>query len=61
MLIGYFQKNKERLSKKILVKGTKIFLEKKKTKSANLFVSDIEIFLKRSVNIFVNEDDKNKG
>ena len=32
---------------KRLVKGTKIFLKKKKTKSANMLLSNIEIFLKR--------------
>ena len=45
MLTGYQQKNKEGLSKR-LVKGTKIFLKKKKTKSHNMLVSNIEIFLK---------------
>ena len=57
MLTGYYQKNKEKLQKK-LVKGTKIFLKKKKTKSANMLVSNIEIFLKkkkRSINMVVND------
>ena len=42
----------------MLAKGTKIFLKKEKTKSANMFMSDIEIFLKNkkkgSINIVVN-------
>ena len=43
------------------MKGTKVFLEKekKKAKSVNTLVSDIEIFLqkkkKRSVNMVVND------
>ena len=41
------------------MKGTKIFLKKKKTKSANMLVSNIEIFLKkkkkRNVNMVVND------
>ena len=41
------------------VKGTKIFLKKKKSKSVNMLVNDIEIFLKkkkkRSVNMVVND------
>ena len=46
MTNNYYQKNKKILKKKH-VKGTKIFLKKKKTKSANILVSDIEIFLKK--------------
>ena len=60
MLAGYYYKKKQQQKKsfqKRHVKGTKIFL-KKKTKSANMLVSDIEIFLKkkkkRSVNMVVN-------
>ena len=44
--------------KKMLMKGTKIFLKKKKTKSANILVSDIEIFLydrERYKNLLENE------
>ena len=43
---------------KMLMKGTKIFLKKKKTKSANILVSDIEIFLydrERYKNLLENE------
>ena len=40
------KKRKKRLSKKVM-KGTKIFLERKKTKNADMLVSDIEIFLKK--------------
>ena len=44
---------------KKLVKGTKIFVKKKKTKGANMLVSNIEIFLKkekkRSVNMVVKD------
>ena len=59
--------NVNRISKKLsrkgfqtrLMKGTKIFLKKKKTKSANMLVSNIEIFLKkkkkRNVNMVVND------
>ena len=32
MFTGYYKKNKERLQKKRLVKGTKMFLKKKKQK-----------------------------
>ena len=57
MLTGYYQKIKEKLSKR-LVKGNKLFLKKKKTKRANAFVRDLEICLKkkkkRSVIIIVN-------
>ena len=42
-----------------LMKGTKIFLKKKKTKSTNMLMSNIEIFLKkkkkRNVNMVVND------
>ena len=44
---------------KRIVKGTKIFPKKKRTKSANMLVSDIEIILKkkkkRSANMVVND------
>ena len=46
MTNNYYQKTKKS-SKKKQVKGTKIFLKKKKTKIANILVSNIEIFLKR--------------
>ena len=54
MTNNYYQKNKENLQK-----GTKIFWKKKKAKSVNMLVSDIEIFLKkkkkRSINMFMND------
>ena len=56
MTSNYYQKNKS--FKKKHVKGTKIFLKKKKTKNANMLVSDIEIVLKnkkKSVNMVVND------
>ena len=68
MLTGYYQKKHS--FQKRLKKITKIFLKKKKTKSANMFVSDIEVFLKkkkkRNINIVVNDiknlwNMKNKG
>ena len=37
---------KREASKKRLVKGIRIFLKKKKTKSSNILVNDIEIFQK---------------
>ena len=44
---------------KRLVKGTKIFLKKKKRKSANMLMSNIEIFLKkkkkRSINMVMDD------
>ena len=40
---GYYQKKKERLQK-WLVKGIKIFQKKKKTKSENMFVSNVDSF-----------------
>ena len=46
MLAGYYKKTRNSFQKR-LVKGTKIFLKKKKTKSTNMLVSDIEIFLKK--------------
>ena len=48
----------EKNFQKMLMKGTKIFLKKKKTKSANILVSDIEIFLydrERYKNLLENE------
>ena len=42
----YKKKTKKNFKKKH-VKGTKIFLNKKKTKSVNILVSNIEIFLKK--------------
>ena len=44
MLIGYYQKNKERLQKKRLVKG--IFKEEK-SKKVNMLMKDIEISQKK--------------
>ena len=53
-----YQRKRKKSFRKKHVKGTKIFLEKKKTKRANILLSDIEIFLKkkkkRSVNMVVN-------
>ena len=40
---GYYQKMKERLQKR-LVKGIKIFQKKKKTKSENMVVSNVDSF-----------------
>ena len=67
MLTGYYQKNNKRFQK-MLVKGTKFFLKKKKTKSVNMLMKDTDIFLKKKkrVNIFVNnieilQKTKNKG
>ena len=48
MLTGYNQKNEESVSKK-LAKATKIFLNKKKTKSDNILVSDTETSLKKKM------------
>ena len=52
-----YQKAKEGI-RKSLKKATKIFLKKKKTKSTNMLVSDMEIFLKmkkkKSVNMVMN-------
>ena len=58
MILSKKTKTKKSFQKK-LVRGSKIFLMKKKTKSANMLVSDIEICLKKkktkSVNMFVND------
>ena len=43
MLTGYYQKNNKRFQK-MLVKGTKFFLKKKKR--VNIFVNNIEILQK---------------
>ena len=43
--VTYYQKNKDRLHKK-LVKGIKIFLRKRKTKSGNMVASQMKIFQK---------------
>ena len=40
----YKKKRKKKSFKKKHMKGTKIFLKKKKTKSVNTVVSDIKIF-----------------
>ena len=58
MLTGYYQKKTKKSFQKRIVKGTKIFLKKKKAKSANMLVSYIEIFLnkkKKNVYIVVND------
>ena len=39
MLTGYYQKKTKKSFQKRIVKGTKIFLKKKKAKSANMLVS----------------------
>ena len=53
------KKTTKKSFQKRFVKGTKVFLKKKKTKSNNMLVSEIEIFLKkekkRSVNIVAND------
>ena len=58
ILTGYYQKTTQKIFQKRLVKGTKIFLKKKKTKSTNILVTDVEIFLrkkkKRSINMIGN-------
>ena len=58
MLTGHYLKTKKGFQKR-LVKGTKIFLKKKKSKGANMLLSDIEIFLKkkkkRRANMMVND------
>ena len=57
MLTGYYQKNKERLSKNACERHQNLSKEKK-TKGTNMLVSDIEIFLKKkkkSVNMVVND------
>ena len=38
-----YYKKKQKSFKKKHVKGTKIFLKRKKTKNVNIFMSDIEI------------------
>ena len=47
MLTGHYQNKTKKSFQKRLVKGTKIFLKKKKRKSTNMLVSDIEISLKK--------------
>ena len=46
MLAGYYQKPKKSLQKRH-VEGIRIFFKNKKTKSINMLVNDIEIFLKK--------------
>ena len=46
MTYNYDKKTKKSFEKKP-VKGTKIFLKNKKTKSDNMLLSEIEIFLKK--------------
>ena len=67
MLTGYYQNNNKRFQKR-LVKGTKFFLKKKKTKSVNMLMNDTDIFLKKKkrVNMVVTDIEilqktKNKG
>ena len=59
MTNNYCQKKTKKSFKKKHVKGTKFFLNKKKTKSVNMLVSNIETFLKkkkkRSANMVVND------
>ena len=45
MSTRYYEKNKQRLRKR-LVKDIKNFLKKKKKKSFSIVVNDVEIFLK---------------
>ena len=52
MLTGYYKKNIEKLSRR-LSRDTKIFL-KKKTKSTNLLVSDIEMLQKMKKKSSIN-------
>ena len=49
MTNNYCKKTKKNFTiiKKKHMKGTKIFLKKKKTKSTNMLVTKIEIFLKK--------------
>ena len=67
MLTRYYQKTKKKTTtkknktkkgfEKRLMKGIKIFLRKKKSKSENMVVNNIEIFLKQKkkiINIFVS-------
>ena len=58
MLAWYYEKNKEKLSKRLL-KGSNIFLKKKKAKSVNMIGGNIDIFLKkknkRSIKIAVDD------
>ena len=57
MVNEYYQKTKKSFKKKHAI-GTKIFLKKKKTKSANMFEKDIKVLLKKKkkkgVNIMKN-------
>ena len=46
MVDEYYQKTKESFRKKH-VKGTKIFLKKKKTKNTNMLEKDIKVLLKK--------------
>ena len=56
-VIKILSKKTKKNFQKSLVKGTEIFLKNNKTKSANMLVNDVDIFLKkkkRSVNMVVN-------
>ena len=52
-----YEKKAKKIFEKEHVKNIKIFLKMKNTKSANMLVGDIEIFMmkKRSVNMVVND------
>ena len=47
MLAGHYQTNKEGLQKKKLVKGIMIFLKNRTIKSLNMFVNNIEVYMKK--------------
>ena len=53
ILTGYYQKTKKGFKKR-LAKGTKIFLNKEKTKSIIVLVNDTEIVLKKKKKKIVN-------
>ena len=55
-----YQKTKKSFKKKH-AKGTKIFLKKKKTKSVNMLVSDVEVFLKKKKKRSVNGRERYKN
>ena len=47
MLAGHYQTNKEGIKKKKLVKGIMIFLKNRTIKSLNMFVNNIEVYMKK--------------
>ena len=59
MLQDIIKKKQRKVFKKELVKGAKIFMNKKKTNSINMLKGSVEIFLKkekkRSINMVVND------